>query len=134
MRRVLQHHPNRNVYRERNCESSVRLFVLLSCGVLLAGGFAYAARQHFTTVQYGYRSEELREQRTRLLEEQRRLLLAFEEAASPARLERAAREAGMQPIRPAQIGNSQRKDAQEESVLLLPPAPAFVSPPLVSQR
>ena len=55
-------------------------------------------------MRYGYRSEELRRERERLLAEQRRLLVALEESNSPARLERAAREIGLEPARPAQVG------------------------------
>jgi cell division protein FtsL len=79
------------------------MILLLCCGLMLSGGFVLAAGQRFSAVRYGYQSEELRRERERLLEEQRRLLLARERAASPARLESAARAIGMQPVRPSQV-------------------------------
>jgi 3-polyprenyl-4-hydroxybenzoate decarboxylase len=70
---------------------------------VLSGGFVFAAGQRFSAVRYGYKSEELRRERDRLLEEQRRLMLAREQATSPARLESAARALGMQPVHPSQV-------------------------------
>ena len=80
--------------------------LLLCCGFLLSGGFVLAAGQRFAAVRYGYKSEELRRERERLLEEQRRLILAREQATSPARLESAARAIGMQPVKPSQVETS----------------------------
>lgn len=104
MRRVPQQHPNFYVRRERDRRVLRRQAWLLACCVLLAGGFVVAARQHFAAVQYGYRSEALRRDRERLIEEQRRLRLALEEHNAPGELERAARELGLQPARASQIG------------------------------
>ncbi|HEY0077794.1 MAG TPA: hypothetical protein VGB73_04045 [Pyrinomonadaceae bacterium] len=104
MNRVPRQHLNRNVRRERDGRALVRQALLLGCGLLLACGFAVAARQQFAAVRYGYQSEDLRRERERLLAEQRRLLLMLEERTSPAELERAARELGLQPARSTQIG------------------------------
>ena len=70
---------------------------------MLAFGFIYAVRQQILAVDYGYKTEALRREREVLLDEQRKLLLAVEESSSPARLEAAGRELGMQPARAAQI-------------------------------
>src|SRR5207253_6844681 len=75
----------------------------LICGLLLAGGFVYAGGQHFAALKLGYQTEKLRNALTAAREEQRRLTVEKEIAASPARLERAARQLGMQPMQPAQI-------------------------------
>ena len=104
MNRVPRQHLNRNVRRERDGRAMLRQALLLGCGLLLACGFAVAARQQFAAVRYGYQSEDLRREREQLLSEQRRLRLMLEERSSPAELERAAREIGLQPARPAQIG------------------------------
>jgi cell division protein FtsL len=77
--------------------------LLLAGCLVLAAGFVYAVRQQVLAVDYGYKTEALRHERERLLDEQRRLLLAVEESSSPAQLEQAARELGMQPARAAQI-------------------------------
>jgi cell division protein FtsL len=108
MKRLPLNQPNFTVHRERDMRALGRLALLLFCGLVLAGGFVFAAGQHFAAVRYGYQSEELRRERAQLLEEQRRLLLAREEATSPIRLESAARELGMQALEPAQIGVGQR--------------------------
>ena len=42
--------------------------MLLFCGLVLAGGFVFAAKQHFAAVQYGYEHETWRNERKRLLE------------------------------------------------------------------
>jgi cell division protein FtsL len=104
MRRLPPNQTNFTIHRERDRRVLGRLALLLFCGLVLASGFVFAAGQHFAAVRYGYRSEELRRERSRLLEEQRRLLLAREEVSSPVRLESAARELGMQPVQPAQVG------------------------------
>jgi cell division protein FtsL len=75
----------------------------LVCGLVLAGGFLYAGGLHFAALKYGYENERLRRERDRLVEEQRRFLLEREEVSSPSRLERAARQLGMQPMQPGQI-------------------------------
>jgi cell division protein FtsL len=120
MRRLPPAQPNYLVRRERDPRALARLALLLFCGLVLVGGFVFAAGQHFAAVRYGYESEKLRQERARLLEEQRRLLLEREEAASPVRLEAAAREIGLQPVQPAQVNTERSRNGQ------LPPATAAV--------
>jgi 3-polyprenyl-4-hydroxybenzoate decarboxylase len=104
MRRLPLDQPNSTIHRERDVRALWRLTLLLASGLVLAGGFVFAAGQHFAAVRYGYKSEELRRERAQLLEDERRLILAREEATSPVHLESAAREIGMQPVKPAQVG------------------------------
>lgn len=110
MERVPRQYLNRNVRRERDRRASTRQAVLLACGVVLAFGFVVAARQQFAAIRYGYQNEELRREREQLLAEQRRLLYMLEERSSPAQLERAARQIGLQPTRASQIGVAAPKD------------------------
>jgi cell division protein FtsL len=113
MRRLPPDQPNFAVRRERDRRALTRLVLLLFCGLVLSGGFVFAAGQRFSAVRYGYKSEELRRERDRLLEEQRRLMLAREQATSPARLESAARAIGMQPVRASQVEmGASRESAQ----------------------
>jgi hypothetical protein len=56
-------------------------------------------------VQFGYENETLRDERKRLLEENKRLELERERAIAPDKLEPAARRLGLKPARPGQIGN-----------------------------
>jgi hypothetical protein len=108
--------------------AQTRLALLLLCGLVLAGGFLYAGGLHFAALRYGYQTETLRREREHLLEEQRRFLLEREEAASPARLERAARQLGMQPIQPGQMDplraarNRSPESPEKKSVAMNHPA------------
>jgi len=103
IRRVPSKQRNRKIVRERDRDAFKRLMVLLFCGLVLAGGFVYAGRQHVAALRYGYETENLRRVRDQLAEDQRRFLLQREEAASPIRLERAAKQLGMQALQPAQV-------------------------------
>lgn len=123
MRRLPAHQLNYTIRRERDWPAMKRLALLLFCGLTLAGGFVFAAGQHFEAVQYGYKTETLRRQQEQLLDEQRRLLLEREQLVAPSRLESAAREIGLQPIQSAQIETA--KGAARASSRV---APAFVSP------
>lgn len=106
MKREPLNQPNFTIFRERDTNAQTRLARLLLAGLLLAGGFIFAAGQHFTAVRYGYDGESLRQAREQLVEQQRRLLLAREEAASPSRLEAEARKLGLEPVGPGQVGIS----------------------------
>lgn len=103
VRRIPSKQQNTLVVRERDPGAFLRLTLLLLCGLALAGGFVYAGWQHFAALKVGYQTENLRKVREGLAEDQRRFLLQREAAGSPARLERAARQLGMQPIKAAQI-------------------------------
>ncbi len=129
MRRLPLNQPNSTIHRERDSRALSRLAMLLFCGLLLSGGFVFAAQQHFAAVRYGYQSEKLRSERDQLLEQQRRLLLEREQASSPARLESAARELGMQAVRPEQI---EAKRIETES--LSHSTTAFINPSAAFRR
>ena len=103
MRRLPQQYPNPHVRRQRDPRAARRQAILLVGCLVLACGFIYAVRQQILAVDYGYKTEALRREREELLDEQRKLKLALEESSSPAKLEEAGRELGMQPARAAQI-------------------------------
>ena len=103
IRRVPSKQRNTLVKRERDPRALTRLAWLLLCGLFLAGGFIYAGGRHFAALGLGYETEKLRNALNAAREDQRRLTLEREAAASPARLELAARRLGMQPMQPAQI-------------------------------
>ena len=113
MRRLPQQHPNPHVRRQRDPRAARRQAILLAGCLVLAGGFLYAVRQQILAVDYGYKTEALRREREELLDEQRKLKLALEESSSPARLEEAGRELGMQPARAAQIEAAARVQRAE---------------------
>jgi cell division protein FtsL len=103
MKRFPEHQLNTKIRRSRDVTALSRLALLLFCGLVLAGGFVFAAKQHFAAVQYGYESESLRTERKKLLEENQRLALEKERATAPDKLEPAARKLGLRPARPGQM-------------------------------
>ncbi|HWF87651.1 MAG TPA: hypothetical protein VN659_02415 [Pyrinomonadaceae bacterium] len=108
MKRFPEHQLNTKIRRSRDVSALSRLALLLFCGLVLAGGFIFAAKQHFAAVQYGYQNESLRNERKRLLEENQRLALERERAIAPDKLGPAARRLGLQTPRAAQIGKNPR--------------------------
>ena len=119
MKRFPEIQPNAKVRRTRDVTALSRLALLLFSGLVLAGGFVFAAQRHFAAVQVGYKNEDLRTERKRLLEENQRLALDKERATAPDKLAPAARRLGLKPATPGQIGNvdpdklpQRRKDAK----------------------
>ena len=83
MQRLPSEQRNTRVRRERDVRALSRLVLLLCCGLVLAFGFVFAARQHFEAIQFGYQSESLRNERQQLLAEQQQLLLEKEQVSAP---------------------------------------------------
>lgn len=75
--------------RSRELSWSFILLVLV-CACVVATGFFFAARQHFTSMDYGIKNSKLREQLRSLEAEKRRLMLAREIASSPLAIRKAA--------------------------------------------
>jgi hypothetical protein len=129
MRRVPSMQQNSRIHRDRDVRALSRLALLLFCGLVLAGGFVFAAKQHFAAVQYGYLSEGLRRERERLLEEKQHLLLKKEQAFAPARLAIQARELGLRPLLASQVVTKKASSRSQ-----LPLMPALVNPSASFQR
>jgi len=91
-----------------------RLALLLFCGLVLAGGFVFAAKQHFAAVQYGYQSETLRTERKKLIEDNQRLSLEKETMSAPSKLEPAARQLGLKPATAGQLAPNESKKTQTQ--------------------
>lgn len=72
--------------------------VIALCGCVLAAGFFLAARQHFTSMEFGMKNSQLRKQLEDLESEKRRLLLAREISLSPAEITRTARSLGFYDV------------------------------------
>lgn len=66
------------------------MLLVLVCACVVATGFFFAARQHFTSMEYGIKNSKLREQLQNLEAEKRRLMLAREVASSPLAIRKAA--------------------------------------------
>jgi hypothetical protein len=129
MRRVPSKQRNSQIHRDRDVRALSRLALLLFCGLILAGGFLFAAQQHFAAIDYGYKSEELRGERERLLAEKQQLMLKREQAFAPARLATQARELGLKPLVASQVGIQKANKRSQ-----LPLAPALLTPSASFQR
>jgi len=129
MRRVPSTQQNSKIHRDRDLRALSRLGLLLLCSLVLASGFVFAAQQHFAAVDYGYKSEGLRRERERLLEEKQHLLLQKEQAFAPARLATKARELGLKPLVASQVGTQNAVSPRQVSI-----APALINPSASFQR
>jgi|SRR4030095_8433420 hypothetical protein len=116
MKRFPEYQPNARVRRSRDVTALSRLALLLFCGLVLAGGFVFAAKQHFAAVQYGYQNEALRGERKRLLEERQRLSLEKEKVSAPAKLGLAARGLGLKPATAGQIVTLEGSQARTDEL------------------
>ncbi len=84
---------------EKTAAPSRVLLSLIGCGVLLAGGFMFSLRDHFTAQAFGREEVKLKSKIQQADVEQQQLDITFQRAASPQMLERAAREsAGLAPL------------------------------------
>jgi len=129
MRRVPSKQRNSKIHRDRDVRALSRLALLLFSGLVLASGFVFAAQQHFAAIEYGYKSEGLRRERERLLEEKQQLMLKREQAYAPARLAMEARELGLKPLLASQVGTQKASRRSQ-----LPLAPALFNPSASFQR
>lgn len=81
---------------QQNDSKRWRTYALMFIGVLvLASGFFFAGRQHFSSMDYGMKNSRLRRQVDELVAEKRRLMLAREVSLSPAEIKKAVKKAGM---------------------------------------
>jgi len=74
--------------------------VALACLFVLVMTYTW---QHFKAVEYGYKVESLKAQRDGLIEENRVLRLEKASLRAPERIDKIAREYGMQPPRAGQV-------------------------------
>ena len=74
--------------------------VALACLFMLVMTYTW---QHFKAIEYGYKVESLRAQRDNMLEVNRALRLEEASLRSPERIDRLAREMGMQPPQAGQV-------------------------------
>jgi cell division protein FtsL len=74
--------------------------IVLTCLFLLVMTYTW---QHFKAIEYGYKVESLRSQRDGLLEMNHALRLEEASLRSPDRIDKLAREYGMQPPRAGQV-------------------------------
>jgi hypothetical protein len=120
---------------EANFNLHYFLLVLL-CGAVIAAGFFFAARQHFMSMDYGFKNSKLKKQLEDLEAEKRRLMLAREVSLSPAEIRKASRtvalrrEGNTQSVAvPLRAGiDAARPEAKPATVVPLVTATASVRP------
>ncbi len=106
--------PNSNksqVKRERDPLPWRYCLLTLVCGLILVGGFFYAARQHFSAIDYSIKNAKLRQQKENLQSEQRQLYLAREISLAPIQIKKAAKKIGLQDFTANSIEYVNRKIA-----------------------
>jgi hypothetical protein len=84
----------------------------LICGLLVVVGFFWAARQHFSAMDFGIKNAKLKQQKESLEAELRRLNLAKEIAQSPAEIKKMAKRIGLQDLQTqiVQVVSPAKKD------------------------
>lgn len=100
---------NEKVKRQRDPLPWRYCLLTLVCGLFLVGGFFYAARQHFSAMEFGIKNAKLRQQKEDLESEQRRLFLTREVSLSPAEIKKAAKKIGLQEFTASSIQYVSRK-------------------------
>ena len=71
------------------------ILLTLTCGVILVVGFFFAARQHFSAIDYGIKNSKLKKQIEELETDKRQLILAKEIALTPSEIKKAAQKIGL---------------------------------------
>lgn len=94
---------NEKVKRQRDPLPWRYCLLTLVCGLILVGGFFYAARQHFSAMEFGIKNARLRDQKSDLESEQRRLYLSREVSLSPVEIKKAAKKIGLQEFTASSI-------------------------------
>ena len=120
-----------NVRREQDPIPWRYCLLTLVCGLLLVGGFFWAARQHFSAMDFGIKNAKLRQQKENLEADQRRLYLTREISLSPVEIKKVAKKIGLQDLTAESIEViSSIKDSvvpQTDKKLSQTPKQAFVS-------
>ena len=83
------------VRRESEAPSWKFLLTVVGCGAVLVGGFLFAAKTHFASINYCLQNSDLKKKVADLEAEKRRLLLNREVAMAPAEIRKSARKIGL---------------------------------------
>jgi hypothetical protein len=94
-RNLPQNKSTQKIKRDRDPIPWRYCLLTLFCGLFLVVGFFFAARQHFSSIDYSIKNSRLRKQIDELEAEKRRLILEKEIALSPAEIKKAAKKIGL---------------------------------------
>lgn len=104
--------------QEQSSSSRVRTYLLMFvCASTLVCGFFFAARQHFSSMDFGMKNSRLRKQLDELESEKRRLLLAREISLSPSEIKKAAKKTGLMTSAPTQSEVAQVVSTTKEKAI-----------------
>ena len=70
-------------------------FLTLCCGLVLVVGFFFAARQHFSSIDFSIKNSKLKKQIDELKDARRNLILEKESARTSAEIKKAAQKIGL---------------------------------------
>jgi len=90
-------------------------FLTLACGLMLVVGFFFAARSHFSSIDFGIKNSRLRKLVEELESDKRRLILAKEIALSPAEIKKAAKKIGLTEMTASNLEVYRPAPAKEKS-------------------
>lgn len=86
----------RNAKQTTDFATRAKTYLLIAmCMLLFVAGLFFAARQNFSSMDFGMKNSRLRKQIDELEAEKRRLLLARETSMSPAEIKKAAKRIGL---------------------------------------
>lgn len=102
-----------NVRRQRDPIPWKYCFLTLICGLFLVAGFFWAARSHFSSMDYGMKNAKLRKQIDELKSENQRLTLSRELALTPSEIKEAAKKLGFTTMTAKNIESIDSKSADE---------------------
>ncbi|MGI8641200.1 MAG: hypothetical protein ACR2MG_14790 [Pyrinomonadaceae bacterium] len=94
-KKISQKSPTKKIHREREPIPLRYCLLTLTCGLILVVGFFFAARQHFSSIDFGIKNSRLKKQIEELETDKRRLILAKEIAMTPSEIKKAAKKIGL---------------------------------------
>ena len=107
-------------------------FLTLVCGLMLVVGFFFAARSHFSSIDFGIKNSRLRKQIEELEADKRRLILSKEIALSPAEIKKAAKRIGLTEMTASNIEvyrPAQKVKSKIEKLIVEKPKLEFLNKP-----
>lgn len=112
--------PTKKINRESEPLPLRYILLTLTCGLILIVGFFFAARQHFSSIDYGIKNSKLKKQIEELETDKRQLILAKEIALTPSEIKKAAQKIGLMMMTASNIevfrpnGDAQEKPKVEK--------------------
>lgn len=123
------------IKRERDPIPWRYCLLTLVCGLILVVGFFFAARQHFSSIDFGIKNSKLKKQKDELEAARRQLLLTKEIALSPAEIKKAAKKIGLTEMTAANIEVFRADERQDkpkiEKTVEVKPIRAFLPPAVI---